>query len=199
MSTVDNEKPPYITFETRSVEDRSASIAAGHYVAKDVIYAVVTRPGSRDSFDAEAENYGKNLFRQANGGIVPMAWSEAYNRALEAFKKNETLPETGTPIKGWQLLPPAAQQQVIRAGFRTVEDLAAGGEAEIQAIGMGAISWREKARTWLAEAKTLGVTAEKMADLTQKVADLTALTQRLLDENKALKDASEPKKLATLK
>lgn len=201
---VDNEKPPYIVFEIRTTEDRNASIAAGHYVAKDEIFAIVTRPGSRDSLDVAAETYSVNLRRQAQGGIVPMAWAEAYDKALEAFKKNETLPETGTPIKGWQLLPPSAQQTVIRAGFRTVEDLAASPDAELQAIGMGAISWREKARAWLAEAKTVGVSAEKIADLSQKVADLTQLTERLLNENKELRaklpaDPPSTPKLATIK
>ena len=29
MSTVDNERPPYVAFETRAVEDRAASVAQG--------------------------------------------------------------------------------------------------------------------------------------------------------------------------
>jgi len=59
----------------------------------------------------------------------------------------------------------------------------------VQRIGIGAISFREKARSWLAEAKSVGVSVEKIADLSQKVADLTALTERLLEENKALRAA----------
>ena len=201
MSTVDNEKPPYIVFEVRSQEDRAESIAKGHYVAKDLIFAVVTRPGSRDSLDVEAETYAKNLRRQAQGGIVPMAWADAYDKALAAYKANEALPESGTPIKGWPVLSPSAQQTVIRAGFRTVEDLAASPDVELQAVGMGAISWREKARNWLAEAEKAGVSVEKIADLSQKITDLTQLTERLLNENKELraKLPQDAPKLATVK
>lgn len=191
MSTVDNERPPYVAFEVRPVEDRTKSLEQGHYVAKDVIFAVVTRPGGRDSSDFEAESWLKNLKNKADAGQVPQSWVEAFQKSFEAFKRNETLPEVGTPIKGWQLIAPSAQQTILQAGFRTVEELAAAPEQEIQRIGMGAMSFREKARSWLAEAKSVGVSVEKIADLSQKVADLTALTERLLEENKTLRAKSD--------
>lgn len=191
MSTVDNERPPYVAFETRAVEDRAASVAQGHYVAKDVIFVTVTRPGSRDTSDFVAEEWLKRMQQQAQNGTIPPTWVDAFHQRFEAFKKNETLPEEGTPIKGWQLASPAVQQTLLQAGFRTVEELATAGDAEIRGIGTGAITFREKARAWLDEAKTKGVSAEKIADLTQKIADLTDLTQRLLDENKALREKAE--------
>lgn len=191
MSTVDNERPPHVAFEVRPVEDRQASIAQGHYVAKDVIFAIVTRPGSRDSSDFEAETWLKGVRQKVDAGSIPSTWLDEFTRRYEAFKRNEALPESGTPIKGWQLLPPSAQQTILQAGFRTVEELAQAGDAEIRGIGTGAITFREKARAWLDEAKTKGVSAEKIADLTQKIADLTELTQTLLEENKALKKRFE--------
>ncbi len=198
MSTVDNEKPPYVAFETRSIEDRAKSIAEGHYVAKDVIFVTVTRPGGRDSHEEEAESWISKLERRAQEGQVPPAWPIAFRQALEAFKRNETLPETGTPIKGWQLLAPSAQQAIIRAGFRTVEDLAKASESEIASIGMGAVSYRQKAQAWLAEAKEKGTSVEALGVLQQQINELKALTERLLEENKALK-AAAPKPLATMK
>lgn len=191
MSTVDNERPPYVVFETRAVEDRAASIAQGHYVAKDVIFATVTRPGSRDSSEFFAEDWLKRMQAQAQAGIIPPTWADGFLARFEAFKRNEALPEEGTPIKGWQLLTPAAQQTILQAGFRTVEELAGAGEAEVQRIGTGAIHFREKARAWLEEGKSKGVSAEKIADLSQKVTDLTETVQRLLDENKELRAKAE--------
>lgn len=187
MSTVDNERPPYVAFEVRPVEDRTASLAQGHYVAKDVIFATVTRPGSRDTSDFVAEEWLKRMQQQAQNGAIPPTWVDAFQQRFEAFKKNETLPEEGTPIKGWQVASPAMQQTLLQAGFRTVEELALAGDAEIRGIGTGAITFREKARAWLEEAKTKGVSVEKIAGLSQKISDLTDLTQRLLEENKALK------------
>lgn len=189
MSAVDNERPPYVAFEVRPMEDRTASLASGHYMTKDVIFAVVTRPGSRDSSDFEAETWLKNLKTKAETGQIPGNWYDAFLSKFEAFKRNEELPENGTPVKGWQVISPSVQQSLLQVGFRTVEELAAAPDPEIQRIGMGAITLREKARTWLAEAKTVGVSVEKIADLSQKVADLTALTERLLEENKVLRAA----------
>lgn len=198
MSTVDNEKPPYVAFEIRSVENRAESIAKGHYVARDVIFVTVTRPGGRDSHEEEAESWISKLEKRALEGQVPGAWPVAFRQALEAFKRNETLPETGTPVKGWQVLAPSAQQAIIRAGFRTVEDLAKASESEIASIGMGAISYRQKAQAWLAEAKEKGTSVEAISSLKQQVDELTSLAERLVEENKALKaQLPQPQKLPT--
>jgi hypothetical protein len=51
----DELKPPYVRFEVRSVEDRTASIESGHYVGKDVIFAIVTPAGTRDRIEREAD------------------------------------------------------------------------------------------------------------------------------------------------
>jgi hypothetical protein len=180
------EKPPYVVFELRAVEDRNASVKEGRYIAKDVIFAQITRPGSRDTHEEEAEQWLLKLAKRAADGIIPQGWVSKFSTELEAFKKNETLPEAGTPIKGWQIISPAVQTQIIRAGFRTVEDLAAAPEVELVSIGMGGPTWREKARAWIAEGKEKGASAEKVADLTQKVTDLTALVEKLVAENAAL-------------
>lgn len=180
------EKPPYVSFELRAVEDRELSIKEGRYIAKDVIFAQITRPGSRDTHEEEAEQWLLKLAKRASDQIIPQAWVAKFSAELEAFKKNETLPETGTPIKGWQVISPAVQAQIVKAGFRTVEDLASAPEVELVSIGMGGPTWREKARAWIAEGKEKGASAEKVAELTQKVSELTALVERLVAENAAL-------------
>lgn len=40
MVQIAEARPPYVTFEFRAEEDRAASIEAGHYVSKDVAYAL---------------------------------------------------------------------------------------------------------------------------------------------------------------
>ena len=42
------DRPPFVNFEVRAEEDRTASIEQGHYVAVDVDYALITPAGSRD-------------------------------------------------------------------------------------------------------------------------------------------------------
>lgn len=191
---------PYVSFEIRAEEDRNASIAAGHFVGKDVVYAQVTRPGSRDSLDIEALTWLKNIEKRASEGLCPGDWPRAIRAKYEAFLRDEALPESGTPIKGWPVLSPAVQKTLISAGFSTVEALAAAGEPELNNIGMGAMAYRTKARAWLEDAKTKGASVEKITDLTQKVADLTDLVQTLIAENTKLKEGqeSDKKPLATL-
>jgi hypothetical protein len=187
MSFVDNERPPYVVFEQRAVEDRAATLANGHYTTKDVDFAIITRPGSRDSLDKEALVWLKELGEKARNGSAPLAWHTAFEAAYAAWKKGLELPLNGTPIKGWPVLSPAAQENLIRAGFLTLEDLAATSDNQLSNIGTGALSYKLKAQAWLEEAKSKGASSEKIADLVQKVADLTSLVQQLVDENKRLK------------
>lgn len=187
-------RPPYVSFEYRPVEDRNASIEAGHYVAKDVVFAVVTRPGSRDSLDVEAATWLANLKKKSEDGQIPQTWYPNFLARYEAFLKNEELPESGTPIKGWVVISPSAQKALIEAGFRTVEALAEAPDNGISSIGTGALSYRQKARLWLETAKSTGTSVERLNDLTQKVADLTALAEKLVAENKALTAKLNPEK-----
>jgi len=196
MSVTDNVRPPYVKFERKPVEDRTASLAAGHYVAKDVDFAVITRPGDRDSLEIEATQWLASLKGKARSGIVPEQWASGFVSAYENWKKGEETPISGTPIKGWPVMSPAAQEGIIRAGFLTVEDLANAPDSSVALIGTGGLSYKIKAQTWLKSAQDHGVIAEQVASLTQKLSDLTALTERLMAENKELK-ATSPK-LATL-
>lgn len=190
MSFVDNERPPYVVFEQRAVEDRIATIANGHYTTKDVDFAIITRPGSRDSHEKEAEVWLRELGEKARLGNAPVAWYSAFEAAYAMWKKGLDTPLNGTPIKGWPVLSPAAQENLIRAGFLTLEDLAATADNQLSNIGTGALSYKLKAVAWLEQASSKGVASEKIADLSQKVSDLTTLVQGLMEENKKLKAAA---------
>lgn len=187
--SVDNERPPYVVFEVRSVEDRNASIEAGHYVAKDVNFAIVTRPGSRDSLEIEAESWLASLKQKGSGPnpVIPPNWYKGFQAAYDEWKKGNILPAHGTPIKGWGVLSPALQETLIRGGFLTVEDLAQAGDSELANVGTGGISLKLKAQAWLEAAANAGKSAERVTELAAKIADLTALVEKLLEENKALK------------
>lgn len=186
MSTVDNDRPPYVVWESRAIEDRDASLKAGHYVSKNIDFAIITRPGSRDTLDKEALVWLAELREKSRKNELPPRWFEAFSESYKFWKNGEEAPVEGTPIKGWPVLSPAAQKDLIHAGIRTVEDLAQFSDSELSVIGIGALSFKQKAQAWLAAANDTGKTAEKLADLTQKVTELTDLTQRLLTENKAL-------------
>ncbi len=195
MSIVDNNRPPYVAWETRPVEDRSASIANGHYTSKDIDFAVITRPGSRDTLDREALVWLTELKNKAAKGEVPAAWFEGFKASYDSWKKGEELPANGTAIRDWPPLSPSARKDILSAGIRTVEDLAELSDSDLTSIGTGALAYKQKAQAWLKAASETGKVAEQIATLTQQIAELTALTTQLLEENKTLK-ASLPKPTA---
>lgn len=191
MSTVDNTRPPYVSWETRQVEDRNASIAAGRYVAKDVDFAVITRPGSRDSQDEVAEDWLKKIAEKARKGDVPANWHAAFKESYEFWKKGQEAPVSGTPIKGWGLLSPAAQKDLIQAGIRTVEDLAEFSDSELSQIGTGAMSYKQKAKAFLLAAQSTGKAAEQIAAQAKQIEELTELVKSLGTELKKLQPTAK--------
>ncbi len=192
MSIVDNDRPPYVAFERRAVEDRTESEKAGRFMTRDVDFVVVTRPGSRDTVEKEAEVWvreieEKSRSRSGQPSQVPSTWGPAFREAYKLWKSGEELPTSGTPIKGWPLLSPAAQKDVINAGIRTVEDLAALPDNELSQIGIGAVSFKQKAAAWLTAADGTGKAAAEISTLSSKVEQLAALAKEQADEIKSLR------------
>lgn len=196
MSVVDNNRPPYVAWETRPMEDRSASIANGHYTSKDVDFAVITRPGSRDTLDKEALVWLTELKNKAAKGEVPPAWYEGFKASYDSWKKGEELPANGTAIKDWPPLSPSARKDILAAGIRTVEDLAELSDSDLTSIGTGALAYKQKAQAWLKASGDTGKVAEQLSTMAQQIAELTALTANLIAENKELKAAVPAKPTA---
>lgn len=179
-------RPPYVEFVTRAVEDRTKEWnELGMYGVKDVIIAKITRPGQRDTVERLAEEWVVDLHKQANDGRIPREWATQFGRALEAFRNGQELPLDGTPIRGWNLLTPAQQETVIRAGIRTVEDLAALNQEGIGKIGMGGITWKNAAQAWLQQGRDKGAVAAEVADLKR---DNEALKEELAKRDEQMQD-----------
>ncbi len=197
MSMVDNTRPPYVQWESRAVEDRTASLANGHYTSKNVDFAVITRPGSRDTIEKEALPWLAELRLKAQKKEIPENWYPAFVESHKFWKDGEELPLTGTPIKGWPVLSPAAQKDLVQMGIRTVEDLAAFSDSELGLIGTGAASYKQKAQAWLAAASGPGKVAEQLSSLQTQLSELLTLTQKQAEEIKTLRTQvpqAEPKK-----
>src|SRR6267154_120686 len=194
MAEIMRERPAYVRFEKRPIEDRDETIKKGHWVGKDVIYALVTPPGTKDVVVVEAEEWIKRLKREESEGRIPSQFVEAYERAFEKYKKGEELPLDGTPIRGWPPLSPAQQQNCIAMNIHTVEDLANLNSEGMARFGMGVVELKRKATNWLEAASSTGVLAARMTALEIKQTDLEAqntrqreLIERLQKENMELK------------
>lgn len=188
------EKPPYVRFEYRPVEDRAKTIASGHYATKDVAYALITRPGSKDTHEAVVEDWLANLDSRVRQDLCPPSWAEGFRQMFEKWEKGEEIPVEGTPIKGWPVMSPSAQLTIIQAGFRTVEELASAGDTEIGAIGPGAFEFRKKARTWMEQANGPGKATERITALETQLLQLVETNKKLADELTAMKLAAQAKK-----
>lgn len=162
------QRPPYVRFEQRSVEDRAKSNESGIFSYMDVNFALVTPHGSKDVFEDQAESWLEKQKEHARKGRIPEQHYQYFKRAYDSWKEGQELPEEGTPIRGWAVLSPAQQQAILQANIRTVEDLAQAPEDALHQIGMGARALKQKATAWLESADT-GKSANKIVDLENKV------------------------------
>lgn len=192
-------RPPYVSFETRAVEDRNATIETGHFVAKDVIFAIVTPAGSRDKLEKEAEAWIKDLRDAVSQDRFPSSWFDAYEKKLQIYKETQEVPEDGTPIMNWPALSPAQVRTILSANVRTIEDLAEANEATMARIGMGARALKEKALAWLSAAEGPGKVSAELHALRTSVEEMTNRVQVLESQKSELESAlaSAKKKPAT--
>ena len=194
MAEAMKERPAYVRFEKRPVEDRNASIQSGHWVGRDVVYALVTPPGTKDVVVVEAAEWIKRLEREEAEGRIPGPFVDSYKRAYEKYLKGEETPPEGTPIKGWPPLSPAQQQNCIAMNILTVEDLANLNSEGMSRFGMGIVELKRKAANWLEAATSTGALSARMTALEIKQTDLEAqnsrqreLIEKLQKENAELK------------
>jgi|SRR6478736_27961 len=182
MSTVDNNRPPYVTFERRAVEDRSKSLESGQYSSMDVDFAIITRPGSKDDLHKEAGPWLEEMKLKARKQEIPQEWATHFSALYKAFLEGEELPTTGTPLKTWPVINPAALKDLLKNGIRTVEDLADLPDSDLPTIGMGAVALKQKAKAWLLAAKDTGKVAEQVAAQNVQIAQLVELAKNQAKE-----------------
>lgn len=177
----DEPRPAYVRFEARSEEDREATIAAGHYVGRDVIFAIVTPTGSRDSVERKVEDWLESVREGVKQERIPESWLHAYERSLDNFKNSRDDPENGAPIKDWPGASPAQVKMLLDMNIRTVEELAVANEETVTRIGMGGRALKQKAVIWLEQASDHGKTSEKLGALEIENKELKDQIKNLMD------------------
>lgn len=190
-------RPPLVRFEVRPIEDRDASIAAGHTVYRDVNYAVVTSQGTNAEFEDEADAWLGRQHAQPYHHLLVGAY--------EAWKKGLEPPLNGTPIAMMPIFTPSEVKQIIGGGCRSGEDLAAWPDGALEKLGMGAIRLKQRAAAWFDASSTTGAAAQKMAAQTVKIeqqdADIADLRRQVADLTARIPtaEAAPPKTLSLKK
>lgn len=174
------ERPPYVQFELRAVEDRNASIEAGHYVARDVAFALVTPAGSKDRIERVVEEWFFQLDQQVKEERFPMAWLRAYKEAYASWKDGNEPVVNGTDIKNWPVASPAQVRLLSDLKIRAVEDLAACNEETVSRLGMGGRALKQKAVEWLESAKNGGKQTEEIVALKVSNSNLEEQNKKLM-------------------
>lgn len=172
------DRPAYVRFERVPVEDIAATLEAGHFVAKDVDYALITPPYSKDVMKYKVKAWFDILEQDFRNGRLPESWLVNYKKAYEMFKNGQEMPLNGTAIRGWGIISPAQQETLIKMNVLTVEDLASMNDEGLKRIGMGSIELKNKAKNWLLNLKDNGALVVQMADLQKKFANQEALIGR---------------------
>lgn len=176
MPEIMQERPPFVSFETRPEEDRQASIEAGHYVSKDVDYALVTPAGSKDRVERAVTDWFPYLLRQVEENRFPQTWYDAFKAKYDHWKKGQEVPLSGTSVRMWNVLSPAQYKNLLDLHILTVEDLAAANEEALARLGMGARDLQRRAREWLKASGDVGKVSEQSAAL---LAENEALKERM--------------------
>ena len=182
------ERPAQIEFSRRAEEDIAASRKEGRYVTRDVDYVTVFIPYSRDTNVFTVEQWLANLQQYTREGRIPQDWLPNYTRLYDAWKNGQELPPNGTPVKGWGVISPAQQENLIHYRITTVEDVAGMGEDIMRKIGMGAMEIKNKAKTWLAQLNERGPMTMQISELQREnellkgsIASLEAKIDRLVN------------------
>lgn len=175
------ERPAYVVFETRSVEDREATIKQGVYVGKDVDYALITPPGSKDRIERIVGEWLPQKKEDVQAGRLPDAWYRSYVAAYEDFKAGKESPIDGIPVIDWPGLSPSQVKTLLSLNLRSVQDVATMNEESIARLGMGGRSLKQRAIEYLAAAERNGKPAEELAALRQKLSESEA-REKLLNE-----------------
>lgn len=190
-------RPPHVIFETRAIQNRTKTLAAGIPVYDNVNYALITSAGSKDCHEKIAEEWLRQIKTQSLEGKYDPQHLAFFELRFAEWQKGNELPENGTPLKMWPQATPADIAQLHAAKIYTVEDLAALPESGFQLLGMGARVLKEKAQAWLGGSDK-GKQAEQIAALQVAIRDLTEALQRETEKRKELETElkESPKKKA---
>lgn len=187
------ERPAYVRFERRPIEDKAASLAAGRSVSKDVDFALVTPPYSKDCVEFKVETWLRNMESNVRNKRIPEKWMDHWKKSLEAWRNGQEEPLNGIPLKDSTAWSPAEIKNFLAAGFRVVEDIADANDEGLKRLGMGGQAHKNKAISIIQAAKDHGPLIQQVSALEKEnsqlkgsVEALQEQVQRLLEQAKSV-------------
>jgi hypothetical protein len=167
------QRPPYVEFEQRAEEDRAETVKQGHYVARDVDYAIIRAIGAKDAVEKPAVEWLGHLDQLVTRQDYPREWAKFFREQYNDWKAGNEPSVNGTHVRQWSAISRAQAEMLVAAKILTVEDLAVANEETLQRIGMGSRGLKQRAQAWLDTAAKNG-SAEELAMLREKTANQDA-------------------------
>ena len=116
-----------------------------------------------------------------------------FPKIWEAYQKNESVVEDGTPIDRLPTIDKARLYELKAAGIKTIEMLASIQDGNVKSLGPGGMTLKTKAKQYLEGNSGNSVKLEEAMD---RIAKLTAMVEKLTEAqaNPAPKKRGRPKK-----
>lgn len=175
-------RPPFVEFKRIAVPDAKRTLESGRRVTKDVDFAFIMQPGSRDQVERIAADWLKMLKDKSLNGspdAYPQEWIDGFHRKYEAWQQGQDAPLNGTSVKEWPMLSPSQASNFIALNILTIEDVAAMTEDALRNFGIGGRELRDKAREWLAGGEIAKTVQQENEALKAQLAELTARMDEL--------------------
>jgi hypothetical protein len=145
------DKDLYVEFSTEAVHQPYESEQQGHPVYRNVPFITVMFPGDRTKTVHRPAKLKADSSSPGDPERFPRQWA--------AFQAGEEQAQDGQPLEEWPLVTKADVRMLKDMGIKTVESLAAIGEANLTFLG--ARMYRDKAKLYLDQA-TGGAAVSKM-------------------------------------
>lgn len=172
-------QPAVAVFFTEAVRMDFKSKQAGRDIFEDREFVRILIPGDRRSAPVEPVNDEHR---------------KRWPREYEAFKAGKEAPLEGTALSDWPQISRSRVEELAYFHIRTVEQLAAVNDAQLQQLGMGARELRERAKLFLEVARNGTAPLSRVLSRLEKAeADVERLTRDLSAANaeiSALKGAA---------
>ena len=173
----DKEPTPIVSFHMEKVENREASVTAGHIVYDDREMATITPHGGNLAVPKFIDDFSEHDWDRLQ------AHYDNWKAGLEP-------PEDGMPLRHWPLATDALLANASAAKIYTVEVLASANARMLQSLGLQASMWKDKAETWLKSAQDFGSVTEENSQLKVRVAQLEEIIERQTTDIDELKLAA---------
>jgi len=164
-------RPPHLRFVTRPVEDRNASIEAGHPVFRDVDHVVLTPQGSKDSVEKPVADWLAQTDEQVREERIPSDWAEKFHAGYGHWKRGEAIPVEGSALANWPVITPGELLACKGLHILTIEELAVANDQAVRSLGMGGLALKQRAGKYLSASDGPGKLIAENADLRAKLVD----------------------------